>query len=220
MIGNLPNAKAVSDRRTIGKETTCHGLVDDGDFIGRLGILSVEETAFDKPNAHSGEKSLAGNVEEDDVAVPLCPRDAREKHQVGPSALIEREESKAISLDTGDGLDAVFNLLLEMDGANFIGGSMRQVGGAGVERKVEDIVLVETQVDIGEMNQTAYKESRNNEQHNRKRNLSHDERAGQGATRGGRRTAAPILKCRRELNARCAECRQHAEQERRCHRDP
>jgi hypothetical protein len=121
---NLSNAKAVSDRRAIGKETACHGLVDDRDFIGRLRILSVEETAFDKLNAHGGEKSVAGNVEEGVVAVCLRPRDALEENQVGPSTLIE--PGKAICLDAGDALHTVFNLLLEMDRADLIGGSMRQ----------------------------------------------------------------------------------------------
>jgi hypothetical protein len=71
-----------------------------------------------------------------------------------------------------------------------------------------------------QVNEAAHEEPGDNEQHDRKRNLSDDERSGQRATRCGRRTAAPILECRRELNARRAECRQHAEQKRRYHRGP
>src|SRR3984885_4771724 len=96
---------------------------------------------------------------------------------------------------------------------------MRQVGGAGVERKVKNVVLVETPVNMRKMNETAHEESSKNEKHDRKSNLSHDERTDQGAARGGRRTATPILKGRGELNSGCTDCRQHAEQKSCCHRD-
>ena len=80
-------------------------------------------------------------------------------------------------------------------------------------------MLVETSVNVRQVNKAADEQPGDNQQYDRKRNLSDDKRSGQRATRCGRRTAAPVLEGRCELKPRRPECRQHAEQKRRYHRD-
>ena len=80
-------------------------------------------------------------------------------------------------------------------------------------------MLVETSLNVGQVYKAAHEQPGDNQQYDRKRNLSDDKRSRQRATRCGRRTAAPVLEGRCELKPRRPECRQHAEQKRRYHRD-
>ena len=128
--------------------------------------MRAKSAACQQRNSHGGKVTVADGVVMD-VGFAMSGEITLHPDAVIPSAFVEGENRKTGGPNAGKRADALFDLLVEIEEASVF----EIAGGTGIDAESKDILLVETGIDIGEIEETADEKAGTHKQDERQRHL-------------------------------------------------